>query len=1005
MCPAALPASSGPHYVFNRADFPTGNVPSGTAVADFNGDGRQDLVVSNTSDNTVSILLGQADGTLGAKTDFSTGTAPLGVVVGDFNGDGKIDIAVVGDCNAAGCVSILLGNGDGTFQTHADYATGAGPIGLVVGDFNRDGVLDLAILDTCGPSCGFVSVLLGKGDGTFLARTDYPVGQAPGAIVVQDFNGDGNLDLAVANSSNTVSVLLGKGDGTFQAHVDFISNATPIGIAAGDFTGDKIPDLIITHSGAPWPVTLMKGNGDGTFQAEQQILQGPSTLDTPNVVGVDLNNDGKLDLVLSVVSQGAAVFLGNGDGTFQPEVDYAIGGYPVAFAVQDLNGDGNLDLAVVGQSSNTVTVLLGNGDGTFSPKTNLPAGPTSPVPLYASGGVIADFDGDGIPDLAINESNFDYPGSGVVSVLLGKGNGVLASALNTNSNGAAGEMATADFNGDGRLDIALSTGNGAAIMLGNGDGTFGAPVQVVTALGTPARAVVPGDFNNDGKQDLVVVGNGFVQSNPIFVLLGNGDGTFQPAKQFWSSTSIPIAGAAADFNHDGKLDLVITLNPNGIAVMLGNGDGTFQPPVIYATDELPGGLTVADLNGDGITDIVATGNQVDVFIGKGDGTFSNYVAYNAGSFPTLVITGDFNADGKVDIVAAAEGATSSGAIEVLLGNGDGTFQPSVEINAALGFNEQMAVGDLNQDGTTDLFTPGTTGSLFLSGPLASVTPSIVNLGTVFIGSTSAASSVNLTNSGNGPLDITGINASTLYSVTDTCGSTVAVSSSCAISVTFTPSGSGSSTGSLTITDNAPGGRQIAHLSGMGEVGFTLAVSSGSSNSVTINAGNPATYSLTATPAPGFSQAVAFSCTGAPANATCGVSPASVTLDGTNAATVSVQVSTTARSSAMNVFPNDLQGTNDRCLIPMAAIFLAPVAFLILVNSPRVNRQQVLRVIAFVFTLGTLLALPACGGSGSSGGGGGSQGTPSGTYTLNVTGSFGSGSGSAQQTIQLKLIVN
>jgi hypothetical protein len=195
MCPAAFPAGVGSHYVFNRADFPTGNEPSGTAVADFNGDGGQDLVVSNTSDNTISILLGQADGTLGAKTDFSTETAPLGVVVGDFNGDGKIDIAVVGDSNAAGCVSILLGNGDGTFQTHADYATGAGPLGLVVGDFNRDGILDLAVVDSCGPSCGFVSVLLGKGDGTFLAKTDYSVGLAPGAIVEHDFNGDGKPDL------------------------------------------------------------------------------------------------------------------------------------------------------------------------------------------------------------------------------------------------------------------------------------------------------------------------------------------------------------------------------------------------------------------------------------------------------------------------------------------------------------------------------------------------------------------------------------------------------------------------------------------------------------------------------------------------------------------------------------------------------------------------------------------------------------------------------------------
>ena len=565
-------------------------------------------------------------------------------------------------------------------------------------------------------------------------------------------------------------------------------------------------------------------------------------------------------------------------------------------------------------------------------------------------------------------------------------------------------MATADFNSDGRLDIALSTGNGAAIMLGNGDGTFGAPVQVVTALGIPARAVVPGDFNNDGKQDLIVVGNGFLQSNPIFMLLGNGDGTFQPSQQFWTASSIPIAGAAADFNHDGKLDLVITLNPNGIAVMLGNGDGTFQSPVTYATDELPGGLKVADLNGDGIPDIVATGNQADVFLGKGDGTFSNFVAYNAGSFPGTVTTGDFNADGKVDIVSAAEGTAASGTIELLLGNGDGTFQPPVEINAGLISNEQMATGDLNQDGTTDLFAPGNTGSLFLSGPLASVTPSNVDFGAVFIGSTSAAASLNLTNSGNGPLDIAGFNATALYAVTDTCGSAVAVSTSCAVNVTFSPSASGSSTGTLTITDGAPGGRQIAHLSGLGQVGFALGVSSGSSNSVTINAGGSATYSLTITPTPGFAQAVSLACTGAPVDATCAVSPASVSMDGTNAATVSVQVCTTAASRALNAVPLIFPGRGHRVLFLILATFLTPAAIVVFVKRPHIGQQYALRVITLILILGTLLALAACGGSGTSSGGG-SSGTPSGNYTLTVTATSGSGAAGEQQSIQLMLAVN
>jgi hypothetical protein len=872
----------------------------------------------------------------------------------------------------------------------------------VVGDFNGDGVPDLAVVDSCGPTCGFISILLGKGDGTFLAKTDYSVGQSPSAIAAHDFNGDGKLDLAVANSSDSVSVLLGNGDGTFRTHVDFASTSAPWGIAAGDFDGDKVPDLVVTHSGAPWAVTLMKGNGDGTFQSEQQLA---TILATGEVAAADLNGDGKLDLVLTVVSQGGVgVFLGKGDGTFQPEVNYTTGVYPFALAAQDMNGDGNLDLVIADQDSNYLSVLLGTGDGTFSPRTNLPAGPSSPVQLYATAAVVGDFNGDGIPDLAVDEANFDYPGSGAVSVLLGKGKGLFQAPVSTNSNGALDTIAGSDFNGDGRLDIALSTGNGAAVMLGNGDGTFGAPLQVVTTLGTPARGLVVGDFNNDGNQDLVVLANGFVQANPIYVLLGNGDGTFQPAKQFWSSTSLPMAIAAADFNHDGKLDLVVDLNPNGIAVMLGNSDGTFLSPVTYQTDELPSGLTVADLNGDGIPDIIATGDKVDVFLGKGDGTFPKRVDYNGGNFPVQVITGDFNADGKLDIVAAAEGTAAIGALEILLGNGDGTFQPPVEIADGVTVARPMSVGDLNQDETADVFVSGNPGFVFFSGPVATLSAVSINFGAVGVGSTSPAASLTLTNSGNAPLELAGITATGDYAITETCGDSIAVSSSCTGSVTFSPAGLGSSTGVVTITDNAPRGRQNVTLLGSGQANFSLAVSPGSSNSVTVSAGSSATYQLTATPVAGFAQSVSFSCSGAPRAATCVLSPSSIILDGTHAATIAVQISTTGRTPAMNIPLGPILDKDPRLPISLAAIFLAP-GTLLLVSCPRTGREPLVRVVTFILSLGILLALTSCGGSGGGSGSGGLTGTPSGTYSLKVTALAESGPVSTQHSVQVTLIVN
>jgi FG-GAP-like repeat len=214
-------------------------------------------------------------------------------VVADFNHDGNLDIAMTGTCGQnCGVVSILLGNGDGTFASYVDYTTGMGPMTLVAADFNGDSFVDLAVVDACGTTCGSVSILLGKGDGTFQGKTDYSIGQNPYGIVVQDFSGDGKLDLAVANTSNTISILLGNGDGTFQPAKDTTSVKAPGALAVWDFDGDKIPDLVVSHTGAPWALTFMKGNGDGTFGPEQQI--GTSfAYDTNNLIAVELNRDGK----------------------------------------------------------------------------------------------------------------------------------------------------------------------------------------------------------------------------------------------------------------------------------------------------------------------------------------------------------------------------------------------------------------------------------------------------------------------------------------------------------------------------------------------------------------------------------------------------------------------------------------------------------------------------------------------------------------------------------------
>jgi len=254
------------------------------------------------------------------------------IATGDLNGDGKLDLVVTGS-NDADAVSVLLGNGDGTFQAPVNYPTGQYPNSVAVGDFNNDGKLDLAVANV---GTNDVSVLLGNGDGTFQAAVQYGAGSAPSPVAVGDFNGDGNLDLAVGNvQSDNVSVLLGNGDGTFQAPVGYAVGSFPASVAVGDFNGDGKLDLVETNY-ADGNVGVLLGNGDGTFQTAVYygVGQGPNSV----AVG-DFNGDGKLDLaVANVVDSTVSVLLGFGDGTFGAGVGYTAGSGPNSIAVGDFNG-------------------------------------------------------------------------------------------------------------------------------------------------------------------------------------------------------------------------------------------------------------------------------------------------------------------------------------------------------------------------------------------------------------------------------------------------------------------------------------------------------------------------------------------------------------------------------------------------------------------------------------------------------------------------------------------
>jgi hypothetical protein len=348
---------------------------------------------------SVAPLLAQFE----SRATYPVLLSPYGIAVGDFNHDGKLDMAVASILHSTQ-VSVLLGNGDGTFQTAAHYAAGPGPRWIAAADINGDGNLDLAVADFA-TTPNNVAVLLGNGDGTFRAPVFLSVPGIPSGIAVGDFNGDKKLDLAVTNwvigSQPYVSIFLGNGDGTFQPPINSVTSATPLALGVGDFNGDgKLDAAVGENNVGVSQLEILMGNGDGTLRPGQIYGIAPGTT---SVAAADFRNDGKLDLAVgSYGGSGVQVLLGNGDGTFQQPVTYPDSA-PYSIAVADLNGDGKLDMAVAnfsGPDGNVYTVasiLLGNGDGTFQPATYYPVGKASTFVA------VGDFNNDKMPDLVVTD--------------------------------------------------------------------------------------------------------------------------------------------------------------------------------------------------------------------------------------------------------------------------------------------------------------------------------------------------------------------------------------------------------------------------------------------------------------------------------------------------------------------------------------------------------------------------------------------------------------------------
>ena len=766
------------------ASYSAGSNPVAIAVGDFNGDGKADLVVANQGSSTVSILLGNGDGTFQPATSIQTMYSPLSVAAGDLNGDGKVDI-VVGD--SYGRVEILLGNGNGTFQSAgAVVLSPALPVYWVaIADLNLDGVADLVVADES------ISVVIGNGDGTFQPPVQYFFPSCLD-VTVADFNGDGKPDLAFVSASG-VNVMLGNGDGTFQTPVNYLGKAQNGYLAVGDFNGDGKADLAVVGNAVSTEVEILLGIGDGTFQPEQVYpISG-----TGPVVVADFNGDGRADLVVGTYNQpaGSPAILAPAILSGVSATMLAIGGTPQTTLpgtpfpapLQALVAD-NLGHPVSGVTvtfydlpsgpgatlSSATAITNSSGVASVTATANNLVG-SYPVTASA-GGLMVSFSlnnyigpqasiapGQEPPPAAVGmpftspltalvEDSSGNPVSGVTVTFAAPATGAsaaLSSAIAvTNASGIASVLATANgTTGSYSVTASIVTVSGTAqtsipltnlpktpvvLSTSGSPSVFGAPVTLTAAV-TPSTATGHITFY-DG---VTILGSkplsaGSVSLSTAMLAAGSrklsayysGDATWPasysnvltqtvntvPISGFVAADPLTVTGTptsmlAADLNGDGIADLVY-VTASGVVVQLGNGNGTFRAAVTYRAGVAPAYVAVADFNGDGKSDLVVTdtgSNNLCVLLGNGDGSFQPAVTYPVGSPSGMVVVADFHRNGNASIATLTNNQT----VTILLGNGNGTFQaplsyPTSNIVTGSPLAGSLAVVDLLGNGQPSL---------------------------------------------------------------------------------------------------------------------------------------------------------------------------------------------------------------------------------------------------------------------------------------------------------------
>jgi hypothetical protein len=703
---------------FDTGTVGTARFPWAMAVADLDGDGRPDAVVGNWPqfiNPRISVILNQGDGTFGAAALYAAAQPVLDVAAADFDGDGDIDVVAsnTGVNYEGTTVSLYRNNGNGTFQAQQQFAAGSGGfvgvVGLAPADFDLDGDVDVAVA-----RFGFlgdgntVALLNNNGNGTFAAPQVFAAGAGPYKLAAADLDADGHPDLAVANEARRMNVLLNDGRGGFGPPVPYDAPGSGTdfyqSVALGDLDLDGDVDVVYSSTGVSvgglGAFALFRNQGDGTFAPAQGLAQGAFV----SLAVADVTGDGWPDVLGAAGSSDYwSVVPNDGAGGFSTGAALPAGQDPIEVRAADADGDGDLDALVASRDSLELNVFFNDAGG-------FPIPPAHPVEALTQWLDVGDVDGDGDRDIVAS-------GGSSIQIRLNDGDGSFTSAPAVPAPATPGDVRLRDLDQDGDLDLlwaeaappyrfgtAFNTGTGAFVnpmawpsptcgsfkagaeaidMDDDGD----LDVALVENLGCPSvplsgrrlfisenvdgtsfqlvdilvvgifpRDLVAGDFDEDGRADLALVGG------PTSVLISNGDFTFDQI----SAADMPgIYIDAGDLDGDGHLDLAVGIQRNvdpwveSMAIMLGAGNGTFGPAEVHVGSHSPdlaqiGEIVIGDVDGDGDGDVL-TGNyaskDASVWLNDGDGTFQSQVRYGIGPGVLDLSFADVTGDGVADLIA------------------------------------------------------------------------------------------------------------------------------------------------------------------------------------------------------------------------------------------------------------------------------------------------------------------------------------------------------------------